>query len=94
MRLALSKSDEATNGAKPADALNNGPLAEGAQSPKKQTTLNQKVQDQSESQGQNGDTPTGRIMDRNANIKKNPVPLTVNIKRINFGSYNFQVLPL
>ena len=66
MRLAPSKSEESARGDKSADVLANGPSTEGEHSPKKQATLNQKVQDQSESQGQNGDTPTGRIMNRNA----------------------------
>ena len=68
MRLAPSKSEESARGDKSADGLANGPSTEGEHSPKIQSTLNQKVQDQSESQGQNGDTPTGRIMNRNAYI--------------------------
>ena len=61
VRLAPSKSEESTQGDKSAGGLTNRPSTEGENSPKKQATLNQKVQDQSESQGQNGDTPTGRI---------------------------------
>ena len=66
MRLASSKSEESARGDKTTDGLANRPSTEGEHSPKKQATFNQKVQDQSESQGQNGDTPTGRIMNRNA----------------------------
>ena len=75
MCLAASKSEESTAARddKSAGDLTQGSSTEGELSPKKQPPLSQRGQGQTESQGQNGDTPTGRKMKRNthsSNLKR------------------------
>ena len=61
MRAAPPKSEEPTSNKTEKSPETDAPSTiEGENSPKKQTTLSQKGQGQSEGQILNGDTPTGR----------------------------------